>query len=163
MQPGATPLLRTERMVLRPLSARDAAKLEIDAPVAEILLAEAQQGRALLWLLAPNAREPGFGWIGLRAIDALHGRALLDGLLMPDQRHQGRMTEAAQRVLSYGFTDMQLNRVGARLDPQDTAGIALVQRLGFAAEGRLRDYRRGSDGALRDVLLFSRLAGDSAP
>jgi ribosomal-protein-alanine N-acetyltransferase len=163
MQPGATPLLRTERMVLRPLSSRDAAKLGIDAPVAEILLAEAAGGRALLWLLAPSAREPGFGWIGLRAIDALHGRALLDGLLLPEQRRQGRMTEAAQRVLSYGFTDMQLNRVGARLDPQDAAGIALVKKLGFQEEGRLRGYRRSGDGGLRDVLLFSRLAGDSAP
>jgi|GEM_PF-6040518 len=163
MQPGATPLLRTERMVLRPLSSRDAGKLGLEAAVAEILLAEVADGRALLWLLAPNAREAGFGWIGLRAIDALHGRALLDGLLLPEQRREGRMTEAALRVLSYGFTDMQLNRVGARLDPQDAAGIVLVKKLGFQEEGRLRNYRRGGDGALRDVLLFSRLTGDSAP
>ncbi len=168
MQPGATPLLKADGLILRPLSQRDAGGLGLAPAVAESLLAEAQRGSALLWLLAPNPRQPGprpvgLGWIGLRGLDGLHRRASLDGLVQPDQRRQGHMLAAARRVLDYGFQDLRLHRIGARLDPENAAGQALLARLGFVAEGRLRGYRSGADGSPRDVLLFSRLASDAAP
>lgn len=163
MQPGAAPLLKADSLILRPLSQRDAGALGLEPAVAENLLAEAQRGNALLWLLAPNPRQPGFGWIGLRGLDSLHRRASLDGLVQPAQRRQGHMLAAARRVLDYGLQDLRLYRIGARLDPENAAGQALLARLGFQAEGRLRGYRTGSDGSPRDVLLFSRLAGDAAP
>lgn len=163
MQPGAAPLLKADNLVLRPLAARDAAALGLEPMVAEALLAETQQGASLLWLLAPNPRQPGLGWIGLRSLSAPHRRAALDGLVLPAQRRHGHMLAAARRVLDYAFQDLRLHRVSARLDPDNTAAQALLARLDFAAEGRLRGYRSGPDGMPRDVLLFSRLASDAAP
>lgn len=158
MQPGAAPLLKADNLVLRPLAARDAAALGLEPAVAEALLAEVQQGASLLWLLAPNPRLPGFGWIGLRGLSAPHRRAVLDGLVLPAQRRQGHMLAGARRVLDYAFQDLRLHRIGARLDPDNAAAQALLARLDFAAEGRLRGYRSGPDGMPRDVLLFSLLA-----
>ena len=151
MQPGAAPLLKADNLVLRPLAARDAAALGLEPAVAEALLAEVQQGGSLLWLLAPNPRQPGprpvgLGWIGLRGLSAPHRRALLDGLVLPAQRRQGHMLAAARRVLDYAFQDLRLHRIGAQLDPENAAAQALLARLDFAAEGRLRGYRSGPDG-----------------
>ncbi len=156
------PLLKAEGVTLRPLSARDAGQLGMEPPVAEALLKEANQDASLLWLIAPNPRQPGFGWVGLRGIEPLHRRASLDGFVLPEQRRQGHMRAAASRVAAYAFDTLLLNRLAVRLDPENAAGIALLHGLGLTEEGRLRGYRLGSDGQPRDVLLFSRLRGDPA-
>lgn len=157
------PLLKAEGVTLRALSARDASQFGLEPQVTEALLSEASQGASLLWLIAPNPRQPGFGWVGLRGIEPLHRRASLDGFMLPEQRRQGHMRAAASRVVAYAFETLLLNRLAARLDPENTAGIALLRHLNLTEEGRLRGYRLGPDGQPRDVLLFSRLRGDPAP
>lgn len=157
------PLLKAGTVALRPLSARDATALGLEPAIAEALLQESSNGASLLWLIAPNPRQPGFGWIGLRGIEPLQRRASLDGFVLPAQRRQGHMREAASRVAAYAFDTLLLHRLGARLDPDNAAGIALLRGLSFSEEGRLRGYRIGADGQPRDVLLLSRLRGDSPP
>ncbi len=161
MQPGDAPLLRGAKVFLKPLTRRDAVRLGLEPAVAEALLAEAAQGRALLWQLAENLRLPAFGWVGLREIDPRHARANLDGFILPAQRRQGWMHDAMARIIDYGFRDFGLNRIGARIDPGNDAALGLAQVLGLAWEGRLRGYRRGPDGAARDVILLGRLASDA--
>lgn len=159
MQPGDAPLLRGTKVFLKPLTRRDAERLGLEPAVAETLLAEVAQGRALLWQLAANMRQPSFGWAGLREIDRRHARANLDGFIQPDQRRQGWMRDAMARIMDYGFRDFGLLRIGARIDPGNDAALALAQRLDLAWEGRLRGYRRAADGP-HDVILLGRLSSD---
>ncbi len=49
--------------------------------------------------------------------------------------HHGYATEALAKVLSIAFEELQLHRVYARVMPQNTPSIRLLQRLGFLFEG----------------------------
>ncbi len=49
--------------------------------------------------------------------------------------HQGYAAESLEKVLSIAFEELHLHRVYARVMPQNTPSIRLLQRLGFVSEG----------------------------
>jgi ribosomal-protein-alanine N-acetyltransferase len=55
---------------------------------------------------------------------------------------EGYMQEALAAALAWGFTAMELNRVGAQVHPDNTHSIRLVEKLGFRREGLLREVAR---------------------
>lgn len=52
----------------------------------------------------------------------------------------GYMTEAVEIALRYAFTDLQLHRVEANVQPVNKPSIAVLRRNGFAKEGFSRRY-----------------------
>lgn len=52
---------------------------------------------------------------------------------------KGYMHEALAALLQYGFSELQLNRIEADIDPRNTASAKSLQRSGFIKEGLLRD------------------------
>ena len=50
-------------------------------------------------------------------------------------QHRGYATEALSKVLVIGFEDLQLHRIFARVMPENTPSIRLLERLGFYSEG----------------------------
>lgn len=59
--------------------------------------------------------------------------------LLPEYRKRGIMTEAMTAAIDYIFGELGLNRIYAYIDPRNIASMALVERLGFVKEGRLRE------------------------
>jgi ribosomal-protein-alanine N-acetyltransferase len=53
---------------------------------------------------------------------------------------RGYMTEAIELMLRYAFDDLKLHRLEANIQPENTASIALVKRVGFVREGYSRRY-----------------------
>jgi ribosomal-protein-alanine N-acetyltransferase len=53
---------------------------------------------------------------------------------------QGLMKEALNKIIHYGFTIKDLNRIEALVLPENTRSINLLQNLGFQKEGFLREY-----------------------
>jgi ribosomal-protein-alanine N-acetyltransferase len=53
---------------------------------------------------------------------------------------QGYMSEGLQLVLARAFGEMQLHRLEANIQPDNTASIALVKRAGFVSEGLAERY-----------------------
>ncbi|WP_242069728.1 GNAT family N-acetyltransferase [Paenibacillus dendritiformis] len=66
------------------------------------------------------------------------------------------MTEAARRVLSFGFRDMGVNRIEAKVDPENIASERLLLRLGFQKEGVMRQ-QEFEKGRYVDIAVFSML------
>lgn len=64
-----------------------------------------------------------------------------------------------ERVVSYAFEELRLNRVEAACQPGNSASRALLAKAGFREEGLARDYLF-INGAWRDHLLFARTARD---
>jgi ribosomal-protein-alanine N-acetyltransferase len=50
----------------------------------------------------------------------------------------GYMNEALRAVISWGWSEMNLNRIEAQVHPDNASSIALLERIGFVLEGRLR-------------------------
>jgi len=71
----------------------------------------------------------------------------------------GIMHEALQALLAFGFTDLDLHRVEADVDPRNAASAATLTRLGFLQEGLLRE-RWIVAGEVSDSALFGLLRRD---
>jgi len=110
------------------------------------------------------ARDGGLlmGTCTLSDWSSTHRRAELGYILHRDHWGQGLASEAVRAVLDFGFGTMRLHRVEADVDPENTASIALVERLGFNREGYLRE-RWWPHGTPQDSLIFGLLATDWPP
>ncbi len=51
---------------------------------------------------------------------------------------RGIMAEAMTAILTYGFTDLELNRIEAAVDDRNMPSKSLLLKLGFTYEGNLR-------------------------
>jgi ribosomal-protein-alanine N-acetyltransferase len=72
------------------------------------------------------------------------------------------MREALTAAFSWGFAEMQLNRIEAQIHPRNEPSLRLAQALGFQNEGLLREVARWS-GSFHDLLQLGLLRNDWAP
>ncbi|WP_135829150.1 GNAT family N-acetyltransferase [Halorussus halobius] len=87
-------------------------------------------------------------------LDRPHGQ--LSYWLFPAYQGEGYATEATTLFLDYLFDAREIRGVEARVFSHNDASAALLDRLGFTREGRLRE-RNFVDGAYRDELVFGLL------
>jgi ribosomal-protein-alanine N-acetyltransferase len=92
----------------------------------------------------------GFIRIGLGG----HRSGELGYALRKDRWRQGYAVEAAQLMLIFGFEDLGLHRIQAACGPDNPAPQALLRRLDFEYEGRMRDHVF-TNGGWRDSLLYA--------
>lgn len=78
--------------------------------------------------------------------------------LMPDYWGRGIATEAVQRIISWGFKEMGLNRIQADAMVHNEASARVLEKLGFAEEGLQRQggYWRNEFHDLRYFGLLRR-------
>jgi [ribosomal protein S5]-alanine N-acetyltransferase len=77
--------------------------------------------------------------------------------LDPLHWQKGIVTEALARVRSFGFEEMKLHRVEAHIDPENVRSVRVVERLGFAREGLLRE-NTFYEGRFFDTAIYAALA-----
>ncbi len=173
-------LLETERLILRPLQAADAAGLlalyaqpEVTEYTEIITMTEEDQARR--WIEGLEAmrragqgirwgvfdRESGslIGTVGFHHWDRTRRRAEVSYDLSPRWWGQGYMREAMQVVLQFGFERLNLHRIEALVDPADTRSQNLLSGLGFQLEGVLRDHDY-LKGRFQDDMVFALLEGE---
>jgi RimJ/RimL family protein N-acetyltransferase len=69
---------------------------------------------------------------------------------------RGFMQEALVALLNYGFSELNLNRVKADIDPRNMASAKSLERIGFPKEGHLRESCV-VNGVLTDSVLYGLL------
>ena len=97
------------------------------------------------------------GTCGLLNIDSTHCRAELGYGVSVGQWGRGIAREAARAILDWGFDELELRRVAASVDPDNTASICVLEALGFRHEGTLREHLR-SRGRAFDSRVYGLLA-----
>ena len=102
------------------------------------------------------------GLVGLDAIDAVHASAELSFLLPERFWGQGYATEAAARLVRYGFEGLKLNRIYARHLASNNASARVLAKLGMVQEGLLRELARKGD-AFHDVVMMALLRKEWPP
>lgn len=74
----------------------------------------------------------------------------------------GYMSEAVRIVTSFLFDDLHAQRVEIRCDARNRRSGAVAARLGYPLEGTLRHDSLGTDGAIRDTLIYAMIPDDFA-
>ena len=173
-------LLRTSRLVMRPLRESDANALFAvfsDARVSRYLSRAAwttiDQAHALIARDFQALANGTFLHLGIERIEdgELIGECSLFNLSEQCRRAEigyamasgawghGYMHEALSALLEFGFAHMALNRVEADIDPRNEASARSLERLGFLKEGQLRE-RWIVEGEVSDTALYGLLLSD---
>lgn len=114
-----------------------------------------------MWAIV--ARSGGFaGMINYHNVDPRNRRLALGWIVVPAFWRQGLMTEAADVVLAHCFSAMDMHRIEALIEPENTASRGLATRLGFTQESDVMRDRLLVDGQYRGVLMYSLLKADWA-
>ena len=149
------PLLKTERLVLRPLHMTDAEALfpvfsDIDtmrywshSPVKSI----AEMHEIIARNLPPQNRANGSFAItreGGRAIGCVNFYAERDSIsglgyiLDKGWWGQGFVAEALRAAVDHGFATLKMHRLWLEIDPRNHGSIRVAEKAGFAVEGHFR-------------------------
>lgn len=157
----AIPRLTTDRLRLRPFDMTDADRvyellavpdiadttLNIAYPYPEGAAAAwitghdhaAREGTSWTWAITRHQDNLLLGAIGMGVVMA-HRRGTLGYWLGLPFWGQGYMSEAAHRVVAFGFDDLDLHRIDAECMRRNPASAKVMQRAGMVHEGTFRDY-----------------------
>ncbi|WP_071394431.1 GNAT family N-acetyltransferase [Bacillus tuaregi] len=72
---------------------------------------------------------------------------------------KGFASEAVTILLQYGFQELNLNRIEAKVAPENARSKKLLEKLGFYYEGLLRESEKTKEGFI-DAMLYSILQKD---
>jgi RimJ/RimL family protein N-acetyltransferase len=173
------PTFLTDRLVLCPFDLSDALTIETlvgDPEVARTSLIPHPypQGAAQQWIQGGHlATEEGRGYplaMRRRQDNLLVGCMSL--LITPEHQRgtlaywvgrpywgQGYATEAARRVVAFGFTDLQLHRIAASALHTNRASTRVMEKAGLRYEGTLREELLHW-GAFEDIDYYGMLRRD---
>jgi ribosomal-protein-alanine N-acetyltransferase len=178
-----TPTLHTARLRLRPFTDADADTLFALHSSAHVLRywdsppwsdrSRAHQFIAMCHQIAAEGtgarvaidRRSGggfIGWCGLTRWNPDYRSVSLGYCLDDVAWGHGYATEAARALVQWGFDNMDLNRVQAETDTRNLASARVLEKLGFAREGTLREDCI-VNGVVSDSWVFGLLSRDWHP
>ena len=179
------PALETERLILRQLQADDASDLYAYYSVPDVYQyldwhgpnsVEDAAERVISNWNCWYAEQRIIRWgIVLKATQRLIGtvffcdfvgesRADIGYELAKAYWNQGIMTEALRAVVPLGFEALELHRIQAIVNPENTASITVLKKLGFVEEGLLRAYENHHIRRdFNDVVMLALLQRDYQP
>ncbi|MGG0187137.1 GNAT family N-acetyltransferase [Bacillus rhizoplanae] len=155
------PILETERLILRELIEDDAqgilncfsnedvlryygqnplTDLEQVKNIIRNFLNNYKEKRGIKWGIEIKEIEGIIGTIGFHDWSSEHKRAEIAYALLPEHWGNGYATESVLKVVSYGFTELELTRIGAVVFTENKASNVLLEKLGFQKEGVLKNY-----------------------
>jgi RimJ/RimL family protein N-acetyltransferase len=179
------PILRTERLVLRPFQIADAPRVRAlagERAVADTTtniphpylngMAERwigthaplwREGRSVVFAVTLTHEKLLIGAIGL-TLNPVHDRAELGYWIGQPFWGRGYCTEAARAVLDYAFRTLDLHRIHATHFTRNPASGRIMEKLGMRREGVLRRHIRKWDD-FEDVVVYGILRDefDTAP
>ena len=101
------------------------------------------------------------GSCGINVVDAVNKESMVGYILNRKYWNQGYVTEAARAVVAFGFEQMNLHRIIASCDPENTGSYRVMENIGMQREGHLRQEKMFK-GVWRDFLLYSILENEWA-
>lgn len=97
------------------------------------------------------------GTVSLYDISNVCSRAEIGYKFSSAYHHKGYASEAVEKVIDIAFSDQNLHRVSAHVQPDNTPSIRLLLGLGFEKEGLCREYLC-INGVWSDHLQYSLIA-----
>lgn len=173
---GERPILRTERLVLRPFTPADAPAVERLAGAYEIALNTLliphpyPAGAAAQWIASHDADWDEDRLIHFAIDDGQLAGAM--GLVLKGDAiaeigywigvpfwGRGYASEAGREVMRYGFEELQLHRIFAGHFARNPASGRVLQKIGMLYEGTLRQHLKKWDEYL-DIAHYGALRAE---
>ncbi len=172
------PTLYTERLILKAITAQDAAALYamrsnpsimqfIDRPIPKsvddvLALIEKMalmktNGEGISWgIFKKEDPTMQIGNIGFFKIMSEHYRAEVGYMLNTEEHQKGIMFEALEKVIEFGFKNIQLHSIEANINPQNIASQKLLEKAGFVREAYFKE-NYFFNGQFIDTAIYSLL------
>jgi len=169
--------ITTERLLLRPMQLNDAPFLfafwsdpmvskhmnietftDVSQAQQMILLLQrlCTENKAIRWTILLRHSNEVIGSCGFNYLDYENERAEFGYDLGYPYWGNGYAPEAIKAIICYGFDSLRLNRVEAKVEPENLNSIKVLKKLRFVEEGKLRQYEK-SKGEFVDLIMFSML------
>lgn len=169
------PILYTDRLVLRELTVNDAQTILNCFSNPDVLRHYGQnpltsldqvrqiinnfsknynEKRGIKWGIELKGQEGIIGTIGFQEWSTEHKRAEISYALFPESWGKGYALEAVNKVISFGFQEMELVRIGAIVFTENDASNKLLIKAGFEKEGVLKKYMR-QNNVPYDTYIYS--------
>jgi ribosomal-protein-alanine N-acetyltransferase len=172
------PELTTDRLLLRRITVGDAPELfflrsneqvlefidkepamnedEVKAFI-EIVNLDIDANQGIIWGIALKENTSVLiGNICFWHLQPQHYRAEIGYALHPAYWRKGIMKEAVWSVLDFGFNQMKLHSIEARISAGNTASAAILESTGFVKEGYLKEDVCFK-GKFYDTVIYSKL------
>lgn len=174
------PELRTARLSLRPITKQDTGaffnifsdvetlRYWSDVPISQLSEAESLiqkelewsgSGKSITWGIALPESDLLIGKFTLFQFSEQNRRAEVGYVLDRRYWRMGYTSEVMECVLNFAFDSLQLHRLEADTDPENTASLALLEKFGFQREGMFRD-RWNMNGQWLDSVMLGLLRPD---
>ena len=174
------PTLETPRLLLRPVTLKDAADIyhySKDPLVAEHVLWDAHEnihqtrayiryilrqyknGEPSSFAIVEKASRKVIGTIGYMWVSQDNASGEVGYSLSRAHWNRGYMTEALKKVIAFGFEELHLNRIEAQHETTNPASGRVMEKAGMRPEGVLR-ARVFNKGKFMDVSLYSILRNE---
>ncbi|TVX93388.1 GNAT family N-acetyltransferase [Paenibacillus agilis] len=118
-----------------------------------------QNNKAIRFSIIEMESNEIIGSCGFNYLDFEHAKAEIGYDIAKAYWGKGYASEAVRSLLDYGFSDLQLNRIEAKVELDNVSSIKLLQKLNFTFEGTLRQYER-VNGRFNDLHMYSKLISD---
>lgn len=174
------PTIETNQLILRKIEPEDATNLfeflsdiavnqyMINNPYENIVQVQRlingmqqcfESKQKIRWGIAKKGINKIIGYCGYHAFNELNLTGEINFCLSKAHWGQGIMTEAIGAMVHFGFEKLQLNRIEAKVMPQNTSSFKVLEKAGFQKEGLIRQGLL-KNHTFHDLCLYSILKND---
>lgn len=166
--------MQSERLLLRPMQLNDAPVLfefwsdpmvtkHMNASFTDVSQAQQmiemlqglfKENKAIRWTIFLKHSNEIIGSCGFNYLDYENERAEIGYDLGYPYWGKGYAPEAIQTLIRFGFESLHLNRVEAKVEPENLNSIKVLRKLRFVEEGKLRQYEKSKEEFV-DLTMFS--------
>jgi len=122
------------------------------------MINRSQSSKQQFWFIQEIQSKKVIGSFGVHSLDEYRSSVEIGYGLSPLYWGKGYFQESINIVLDYIFNDLHLHRVVARTFESNQASIKGLERVGFKAEGVMRDYYKKHNGQWFNAVLMAKLS-----
>lgn len=115
------------------------------------------ENASITWGITFHEMKQLIGTIGFHRIEKEHFRAEIGYMILPEFWNKGITGEAIKRILDFGFNEMQLHSIEARVNPGNRTSMHLLGKNNFVKEAHFHESYF-FDGKFLDTAVFSLLS-----
>lgn len=174
------PELESERLILREFKQEDATDLFLirsnddvmnymdsyrhksiqDSEKEIIKIQESYKNKAgINWIIEEKSTKKVIGYFGFWRIMKEHCRAEIGYALKPEFWGKGFMNEAMNRLIDFGFKELNIHSIEANVNPKNEKSIQLLEKMNFKKEAYFRENYL-FEGRFIDSIIYSLLEID---